>query len=213
MVGLLAAPHLGAQTAGTVMLGAGATKVQPNVKSGDLTPAPFPGAQIDLRSDTRVSGRVSYMLTDHVAIDLPLALPFRLDLVADGAIAGVGKIGEVRALPATLLGQYRFLAPTSPVRPYAGAGLSYVKFYKATGSPTLNALTGAMPGKPTSLSVDSKFAPTFQLGGTYAFADHWFVDANVTYTFLKTRASLSTGQTLELRVDPSAFTVGVGYAY
>ncbi len=195
------------------MLRAGATKVQPNVKSGDLTPAPFPGAQIDLRSDTRFSGGASYLLTDHVSVDLPLALPFKLDLVGDGVIAPVGKIGEVRALPATLLGQYRFLAPTSPFRPYAGAGLSYVKFYKASGTPTLNALTSATQGHPTSLSVDSKFAPTFQLGGTYAFADHWFVDANMTYTVFKTRASLSNGQTLELRVDPSAFAIGIGYAY
>ena len=62
-----------------------------------------------MKSATQLSGGITYMVTEHLAVDLPVALPFRHDLVGAGAIAGVGKIGDVKVLPITVFGQYRFL--------------------------------------------------------------------------------------------------------
>ena len=129
-----------AQTAGSVMIRAGATQINPNVDSGDLSPPSLPGTKASIRSDTRLSGGLTYMVTSNIALDLPLALPFTHEIDGDGAINGVGKIGEVKVLPIRLLGQYRFLAPDSMLRPYAGAGVTYAKTEYGNFTPPFAAL-------------------------------------------------------------------------
>ncbi len=210
---LIASTAAHAQGAGTLMLRAGVTQIRPNVDSGDLTAPSFVGARVDIQSDTQPSGGLTYMLTDHLSVDLPLELPFKHEIVGDGAIAGVGKIGEVRALPFTVFGQYRFLPPTSAFRPYVGAGLTYVKFYKERSTAALNGLTGGTPANPTLLSIQSKFAPTLQLGATYALNTKWFIDLSLTRTFLKTRTTLSTGQTLDATLNPDSIGLSLGYVF
>ena len=212
-VASLAAISAHAQSAGSLLVRAGATHIKPNVSSGDLTAPSFAGTQADIRSDTQFAGGLTYMLTDNVAIDLPLALPFKHEVDGAGAIAGVGKIAETRALPITLLGQYRFMDAKSAFRPYLGAGVTYAKFYKAKSTAALSALTGGTPSNPTTISFKSKFAGTLQAGASYAFNDRWFLDANLTHTFLKTRATLSTGQTLDAKVDPDSYSLSVGYTF
>jgi outer membrane protein len=210
---LFAAAAAHAQSAGTVMLRAGATRIDPNVKSGDLTAPSFAGTKADIKADTQFGAGLTYMVTDNISVDVPLALPFKHEIVGDGAISGVGKIGEVRALPITVMGQYRFLAPTSVVRPYVGAGVTYAKFYKAKSTAALTALTGGTPSNPTTLDVDSKFAATVEVGATYAFNERWFLDATVLHTFLKTTTTLSTGQTLDTKLDPTTLALSVGYRF
>ena len=210
---VLAAGVAQAQTAGSLLVRAGATQIRPNVSSGDLTAPSFAGTKADIRSDTQFAGGLTYMLTDSIAIDLPLATPFKHEIDGAGAIAGVGKIAEVRALPITVLGQYRFLEAKSAFRPYLGAGITYAKFYKAKSTAALSALTGGTPSNPTTISFKSKFAGTLQAGASYSFSERWFVDANLTHTFLKTRATLSTGQTLDAKVDPDSYSVSVGYTF
>lgn len=202
-----------AQNAGSVLLRAGATQIRPDVDSGDLSAPSLPSTKADVRSDTQLSGGITYMVSENVSIDLPLALPFKHELVGDGAIAGVGKLGDVKVLPVTLLGQYRFLDADARLRPYVGAGVTYAKFYKARSTAALSALTGGTPANPTTLSVKSKLAPTLQAGVSFAIDKRWSVDANITHTFLKTRATLSTGQTLDMRLDPNSISVAVGYAF
>jgi outer membrane protein len=202
-----------AQTAGSVMIRAGATQIKPNVTSGELTAPSLPGTTASIRSDTQFAGGITYMVTNNVSIDLPLSLPFTHEIDGDGAINGVGKIGEVKALPITLLGQYRFLEPDAMLRPYVGAGVTYAKFYKAQSTAALSALTGGTPSNPTTLDIKSKFAATVQLGASFQIDKRWFVDANVTRTFLKTSATLSTGQTLDMKVDPNSYSLAVGYTF
>jgi len=202
-----------AQTAGSVMLRAGVTQIKPNVTSGDLSPPSLPGTTASVRADTQPSGGLTYMVTNNFAIDLPLALPFTHEINGDGAINGVGKIAEVKALPITVLGQYRFLEPDAMLRPYVGAGVTYAKFYKAQSTAALSVLTGGTPANPTTIEVKSKFAATVQLGASYAIDKRWFVDAFVARTFLKTRATLSTGQTLDMKLDPNSYSVSVGYTF
>jgi outer membrane protein len=202
-----------AQTAGSVMIRAGATQIKPNVDSGALSPPSLPNTTASIRSDTQFGGGLTYMVTNNFAIDLPIALPFKHEIDGDGAIKGVGKIGEVKALPITLLGQYRFLAPDAMLRPYVGAGVTYAKFYKAQSTAALSVLTGGTPSNPTTLEIKSKFAATVELGASFAIDKRWFVDAFVARTFLKTRATLSTGQTLDMKVDPNSYSLTLGYTF
>ena len=202
-----------AQSAGRWLLRAGATQIRPQVSSGDLSAPSLAGTQADVKSASQLSGGITYMLTDHVDIDLPLALPFKHDIVGAGAIAGAGKIGEVKALPITLLAEYRFLDAGSPLRPYVGAGLTYAEFFKARGTAALTALTGGSPADPTTLKVDSKLGVTFDIGASYAFSDRWFLDASVTKTLLKTTTQLSTGQSMDIKLDPVSVSVAIGYRF
>ena len=202
-----------AQTAGSWLVRAGVTNINPQVKSGNLTAPSFPGTQANVSDDTRLSGGITYMMTNNIAIDVPLALPFTHDLTGDGAILGAGKIGEVRSLPMTALVQYRFGEANAKFRPYLGAGPTYAKFYKARSTAALTALTGGTPATPTTLSVDSKLALTIQVGASFAINDRWYVDGMIAKTFLKTTTTLSTGQTLDTRLDPVTISLGVGYRF
>lgn len=213
VLGLLAASGAQAQSAGTWLVRLGATKIKPQTDSGDLSPPSFAGTKADVKADTEPSGGVSYMLTDNISVDVPIARRYKHDIVGEGAIAGVGKIGEVRSLPITVLGQYRFFDAQTALRPYLGAGATYAKFYKARSTAVLSGLTGGTPANPTLLSVDSRWGATVQAGVSYAFNPHWFADLNVTHTFVKTRNTLSTGQTLDITLDPNSLGLAIGYMF
>jgi outer membrane protein len=201
-----------AQKAGSWSASVGITKIAPDVTSGNLTAPSLPGTQTDVLSNTQLTGAVNYSFSDNIVVHLPLGFGFKHKVVGTGAIAGVGVIGTTKALPITLIGQYRFLEANAAIRPYVGAGLSYVKFYKTTGTAVLTAITN--PGGPaTTLSFDSKFAPVIQLGASYNINEKWYLDASYTKTFLKTRGTLSTGQTLDSKLNPDGYTFQVGYKF
>ena len=210
---LAAAPLVQAQSTGSLLVRGGFTQISPDVSSGNLTAPSFANTKVDVLSDTQLSGGITYMLTDHWAVDVPLALPFKHDTVGAGAIAGVGRIGEVKALPVTIFAQYRFLEPQAKIRPYVGLGLTYAKFYKERGTAALNGLTGGTPANPTLLSAESKLGLTPQVGVSIALNDRWFVDLAYYKTFVKTRNTLSTGQHIDIKLNPDVFAIGVGYRF
>ena len=202
-----------AQSAGSWVVRAGAVYIDPHVDSGDLSPPSFTGTKTDVKSATQVGGGITYMVDDHWAIDLPLALPFKHDLEGAGAIAGVGKIGDVKALPISLFAQYRFLDPNGGCRPYLGAGLTYAKFFKEHSTATLTALTGGSASNPTTFKVDSKLTATVQAGVSFALKDRWIMDASIDYTPLKTKTTLSTGQSIDITLNPTTLSLSVGYRF
>ncbi len=211
--GLAAAGAASAQSTGALLVRIGATQIKPDVRSGDLTAPSLPGTQADIKSDTQPTAGLTYMVTDNLSLDLPLALGFKHDIVGAGAIGGVGKIGEVKALPVTLLGQYRFFSASDRFRPYVGIGPTYAKFYKARSTATLTALTGGSPSNPTTIAVQSKLTYSVQVGLSVVLAPGWMLDAAVLKTPLSTRTTLSSGQTLDAKLDPLSMTIGVGYKF
>jgi outer membrane protein len=203
-----------AQAAGTWQWQAGVTSVEPQVTSTALT-APAPGNTLaDVGGDSQPTAQISYRYNDQWSVAVPLGLGFRHKLFGEGAIAGVGQIGSVRALPITVFGRYHFGDATSQVRPYAALGASYVSFDDAQGSATLNGINPANPpGGTTGLKVDSKFALSVGAGLTVQVKDGWFVDAFFGQTLLKTRTHLSTGQTMDATLNPTMLTLGVGRSF
>jgi outer membrane protein len=212
-VALAAGAAAQAQSTGNITARVGATHIAPSVHSGDISAPFFPGARANLGDDTQLSGGITYMVTPHWAVDVSLSTPFKHDLTGDGALAGVGKIGEAKLMPLSVLVQYRFGEANAKFRPYVGAGPTYAKFFKERSTNTLTALTGGTPANPTTLSMESRLAPTLQVGATVALNDRWFVDAMVAKTWLKTRTTLSTGQTMDLKLNPTTVAIAVGYRY
>ena len=201
-----------AQKAGDISASFGFTQISPSVSSGNLSAPSFPGTQIGLTNNSQLTVAVNYALTNNINLHLPIGLAYRHNIEGTGAIAGVGKLADTRALPVTLIGQYRFFDANAAFRPYIGAGASYVKFYDTKSTGTLTALTN--PGGPaTTLSFESKLAPTVQLGGVFNFNEKWYAEASYSKTFLKTRGTLSTGQTIDVKLDPSAYSLQLGYKF
>ena len=205
---LFCAEEAAAQSEGTLLVRLGATRVMPQVNSDDLTPAPISNIKIDIKAASQLSGGFTYMLTDNWALDIPWSLPFKHDIVGDGAIAGAGKIGSFKLLPPALLAAYRFFEPASVVRPWIGAGPRYVRLY---GADTTDALTGLVG--PVSLKLDSKFAPMVQVGLSGAISPKYRIEASIEKTFVSTTGTLSNGQSIRVRVDPLAVSLGIAAAF
>jgi outer membrane protein len=201
-----------AQEAGRWSASVGITKLTPAVDSGDLSAPAFVNTKVSIDGNTQLTGALNYAYTDNIVAHLPLGFGFKHKVSGAGGIAGVGVIATTKALPVTLIGQYRFLPANAVFRPYAGAGLTYANFYDETGTGTLTALTNP-GGSATTVRFNNKLAPTFQLGGTYNLNAKWYVDASYTKTLLKTRGNLSTGQHIDVTLNPSGYTLQVGYKF
>ena len=130
---LAACGLVSAQSAGSWLARVGVTHLSPDVSSGNLSAPSFPNTKVDSKSDTQLGGGITYMLTDNLAVDVPLATPFKHDLA--------------------------------------------------------------------------------QLGFVYNFNERWFVDASYSKSFLKTKIHLSSGQSINVKLDPNVFALAVGYRF
>jgi outer membrane protein len=201
-----------AQKAGSMSLEVGFTHLSPQVTSGDLSPPAFPNTKADVSSANGLTGAFNYMINENIALNVPLGLGFKHDITGAARAQGFGKLASVRALPITVLGQYRFGQGNDKIRPYLGGGIAFVKFYKETGSAALTALTNP-GGTPVTLSVETKIAPVIQLGMIYNFNEKWFLNAHYSKTFVTADTTFSTGQTQSIKLDPNTFSLAVGFKF
>lgn len=200
------------QGAGTWIGTLGVNKITPKVESGDVSAPALPGTKTDVGSDTKPRFTLGYMFTDNISAELDLGLPYKHDLYGAGAINGTGKLATAEVLPPTAFIQYRFFKPDAKVRPYLGLGFTYAMFQKERGSGQLTAILNT-GGPAATFKLDDKAAVSYQIGGTVKINEKWFLDASVIKTMLKTKAHYSTGQVQDVRLDPLAINVSVGYNF
>jgi len=191
----------------------GVNQITPKVTSGDMTAPSIPSTKSDVGGNTQPIVAIGYQYNDNIAVELDLGTPYKHDISGAGAINGVGKIGTVEALPPTLFGKYLLLDAQSAIRPFLGLGLTYAAFQNETGSGSLTALTNTGSSTGTTFKVDPTFGVAMQAGVKYDFNEKWFADVSVTKSFLKTTTKFSTGQTIEMKLDPVAIAVSVGYYF
>ena len=201
-----------AQAAGQWAVKAGVGKITPKVDSGDVSAPALPGSKASVSADTQPIFSVAYGVTDNIAVELDLGLPHKHDISGAGAIEGVGVLGTVKALPPTLFAYYRMNDPEARLRPYTGVGVTYVYFADETGSGKMTALSD-IGGPPTTFSMKNKLAATLQIGLIVNINKKWFVDGNISKTWLKTKVSFSSGQTQQMTLNPQAVTLAVGYKF
>jgi outer membrane protein len=201
-----------AQSAGDWLFKIGINQISPKVTSGDLSPPSLPGTQINIDSATSAIFTAAYMLTDNYSIEAYAGLPYKHNVTGAGAIQGVGTIATIKQVSPTLFGQYRFLETNRPLRPYLGLGITYARFYGSQGTAVLTSLTNA-GGPPTILTADSAWGVTPQFGLTFRLNDRWFLDASVEKTYIKTTSHLSTGQFIDVSLDPVSANVSIGYRF
>ena len=148
----IAAPSM-AQEPGNWLVRGRVIHVTPNDRSGEVTT--LAGSGVGVGDDTAAELDITYMLRPNWGLELILGTT-QHDLTGKGTIANLGKIGKTALLPPTLTLQYHF-APKANVRPYAGIGVNYSKFYNEKSTNSLD--TGL--GGPTNINLDDSWG----LGG------------------------------------------------
>ena len=175
---------------GDWLLRAGASYVNPKSDNSDL---------VSVESATSFTFNVTYMMTDVWALELLAAYPFEHDLeFLDGT-----KIGSTKHLPPTLSLQYHF-NPDSAFQPYVGLGLNYTNFFseKTTG-----------PIEGTDLSLSDSWGLAGQIGFDYMMNDQWFLNADVRYIGIETKAKLDGNSLGTVEIDPWIYGINVGFRF
>ena len=155
-------------------------------------------AIVNVRSGESLTFDVTYRYTPHWGFELLAAAPFKhdIELKSDG-----GKVASVRQLPPTFSVQYSFL-PHSRIRPYVGAGLNAMLFFKEE---TRGALAGS------DLSLKSSFGPAVQMGIDYDVTEKGFLSLDARWIDIDTRAQLDGVSLGDVNVDP--VTVGLSFGW
>ena len=156
----------------------------------------LPGIGLDVDDAYSLGFNITYMINPNIGVELLGAFPFKHDIKA----TGLGKVAETKQLPPTVTVQYHFL-PNSNVRPYAGVGLNYTTFFSEK---TKGALSG------TDLDLDDSWGFAGQLGIDVDVAPNWFVNADVRYIDIDTKAKLNGAGLGTVKIDPVVFGINIG---
>jgi len=192
-LGLATAVPAHAVQKGDWLIRGGLGHVSPTGESGTV---PVVGGKLEADDSTNLAVNFTYMLSDNLGVELLGALPFTHDLKHDS----LGKVGETKQLPPTLILLYNF-SPKSGVRPYAGIGLNYTTFFSEK---TTGALTG------TSLKLDDSFGLAVEAGVDVDINKDWFFNASLWRMDIDTEANSSLLGKFDVAIDPWVLFVGVG---
>lgn len=194
--------------AGDVLVRLRGIMVSPTEKAGPITPG-VPTGSVKVDDGYMPEVDFTYMATDHVGAELIVSTT-KHNIQGTGAIAGLGKVADVWALPPTLTLQYHF-APKSHIRPYLGAGVNYTIFYSGDASSSLNKALG-----PTKVKLDDSFGYALQAGIDVDVTKKVFVNLDVKYIDIDTTARLTTGAAvnkINVSLDPFVFGAGIGFRF
>lgn len=193
---------------GDVLIRTRAILVAPTESSGPVQPA-FPGSEVGVSDSVMPEVDFTYMITDHIGAELILATT-RHEAQGGGSLAGIDTLASTWVLPPTLTLQYHPV-PAGKVRPYVGAGVNYTWFYSEKAS---DALTGAIG--QTRVTMDDSFGYAVQAGVDIDLNDKVFLNLDVKYIDIDTRARLYTGATYNearISIDPIVAGIGLGMRF
>lgn len=192
----LSALPAGAVEKGDWLLRAGIGRVAPTGESGTV---PVVGGKVEAEASTNLAVNLTYMLTDHIGVEVLGALPFKHDIGHDS----LGQVAETQQLPPTLILLYNF-NPKSSMRFYAGVGLNYTTFFSEK-------TTGALAG--TSLKLKDSAGLAAEIGVDIDIGKDMFFNASLWRMDIDTKADSSLVGKFEVAVDPWAAFVGIGWRF
>ncbi|HRF64058.1 MAG TPA: OmpW family outer membrane protein [Candidatus Competibacter sp.] len=181
-----------AYQAGDWLVRAGVWGIYP--KSDNLNLGP--NTDINVDDSYSLGFNITYMATPNIGIELLGAWPFSHDI----SLSGVGTIGDTKQLPPTISVQYHFL-PDSNFRPYVGLGLNYTFFFDES---TEGALSGS------DLKLDDSWGLAAQVGMDFDVAPNWFLNVDVRYIDIESKAKLDGVSIGTVEIDPWVVGFNVG---
>lgn len=143
---------------------------------------------------------ISYFFTPNWAAELVLTYPQKHTLYANGS-----KIGTLKHLPPTLLGQYH-LTGLGGFRPYVGLGVNLTNFSDVRFEPAV--VAALRPNiKRTSWGL------AVQAGVDVPISGGWLLNLDVKKVKLETAVISGTTTVGTFKVDPLLFSLGVGLRF
>jgi outer membrane protein len=165
----------------------GVHEVDPKSKNSDI---------VSVDSARMLTFNLTRMVDEHWGVEVLAALPFQHDIRLNTG----GKVADVKQLPPTLSVQYHF-APDAKFRPYVGAGLNATIFFSED-------TTGALQGH--DLKLGTSFGVAAQAGMDLDVTDNWFLNADLRWLDIDTRAKLDGASIGTVAIDPLTFGISLG---
>lgn len=193
---------------GDYLLRVGAQNVDPEDDNGSLL-----GLDVNVDDAWGMTFNGEWMWKKNWGIEVLAAYPYEHDI----NLQSVGKVGKVKHLPPTLSLNYHFL-PDTKFDPYIGAGVNFTLFFDSKSQGALAADGGFLDVTENSWGLAG------QVGADWFINDKWFVNFNVRYIGIETKAKVTLtptsaivpgGGTVKTDVDinPIVYGVLVGYRF
>lgn len=165
--------------------------------------APFPGAALSTFEHQTPTVQIGYFLTDNFAVNATLGIPPSIDIFGGGSIGALPKLGRVTYGPTALTLQYHPIRH-GRIRPYVGAGISYMIVFDTED------------GAFQNLEVENDLAPAFEGGVDFMITPRFGLFVDVKKAFLRpTSTGTFNGMAVvgETRLDPWAFSGGAVFRF
>lgn len=144
------------------------------------------------------SATLTYFLSKNLAVELYCC--FTQHAIE---LNGLGKVADTWIFPPTLTLQYHFDG-MGPLKPYIGAGVTWMHFFKEKGK-------GALAG--VGADIDDSFGFALQAGVDISMGGGWYFNADVKKIFIETDAAFTNGITANADIDPWIISAGIGYRF
>ena len=197
----------------------GAYFVHYKTTAHDLS-GPYTPAGINIRVGNVTTTYITYVrhLDDNWALELAGGIPPTAKTYGKGP-ATVGsvpfnnqEVATAKWFSPSLLLDYRFLTPASPVRPFVGLGVNYTRFYKLDSTPAGDAANGG----PTRVRLSTSFGPAATVGGSWQDTREINVIASFSAARVNSNYRSDTAgviRTTSIRFNPRAFILAAGYSF
>lgn len=201
----LAAPA-SAHEAGDWLFRIGVSQIEPKSNNGtmDVSALDLGDQRIDVDDKGGVTFNITYMYTANIGVEVLAALPYKHDIYLED----LGRVGSVKHLPPTVSLQYHFL-PNGVFQPYAGLGVNYTRFFSTKEA-------GALADLDVTLDIDSSsFGLAAQVGFDYTLNDRWFLNVDVRWIDIGTKAQIREVPSIrgDVDIDPMVYGLHVGYRF
>ncbi len=191
---------------GNFMVRAGVSVVHPQDDVNSLTLGAVDlkaaGGDADISTEVIPSLTLSYFFTKNIAAELFCCFA-KHQIEAEGAIAGLGEIGDFWIFPPAVTLQYHFDS-MGGFKPYLGAGVQYIHFFKEESN-------------LGSMDIDDAWGFVLQAGVDVEMGSGWYLNADVKKSFLDTEATWNATGLGTIRadvdVDPWIFSANLGYRF
>ena len=187
---LVFANSAAAREGGDWIFRAGLSNVDPKSDNGDI---------VEVDADLMFTFDLTYMMTEHWAVELLAAAPFTHEI----SLINGPKVAEAKQLPPTLSLQYHF-NPRGRFQPYVGAGVNVTIFFDEE---TRGVLDGA------DLDLDNSVGFAAQVGFDWAIREHWIFNGSARYMAIDTDAKLNGTKLENVEIDPIVIGFNLGYVF
>jgi outer membrane protein len=154
------------------------------------------GAKVEADSRWIPEVDLSYFFTPNIAAELVLTYPQKVDILVGGA-----KLGDIKALPPSLLLQYHF-TQFGAFKPYVGLGVNYTIFSSRKN------IGGIASVEASSIGLAA------QIGADYMLNKNWSLNLDVKYVQMDTDVMINgTGKVGKVDLNPITAGIGIGYRF